>query len=350
MSYIYPTLVKDVTKYKTYFLYETTKIYLGMYTSYDAAETAIKDAKALMSASQSPPQFDDYSLDYRKVVSLCNLRDNKRYIKNPIYLYPTYFTYYLSKEHILTFDLRDLLYFSTYKIYKRGNYLYTQDAISQQSILSRYGIPNHSVINKDYIFKNNDPYDFRQSNLEIINGYKGVTKKIKNGIETYTAHIYIKTDFIIGHYASEFEAAIAYNKAVDILSEHNMIKDYTHNTIPFITKAEYDSIYNNLILSPRIYHLNHTRKRVISQKQLRGVSKDQNSYKAYIGYQGKQLYLGMYPTEKRAAQAYNYASFYLFGRQGYINEVSPLIYDGDMEKIIHFLSKYQVLKKIHEAN
>ena len=57
----------------------------------------------------------------------------------------------------------------------------------------------------------------------------------------------------------------------------------------------------------------------------------------------------MYPTEKRAAQAYNYASFYLFGRQGYINEVNPLVYDGDTQKIVHFLSKYQVLKISKES-
>ena len=349
MSYIYPTMIKDTTKYKTYFLYETNKIYLGTYPSMESAQNALSDAEELMKLPQGPPLFTSSNLDYKKIVSLCNLRDNKRYIKNPIYVYPTYFTYYLSKEYILTFDLKDLLYFSTYKIYKRGNYLYTQDSVSQQSILSRYGIPNHSVINKDYIFKNNNPHDFRYNNLEVINGYKGVSKKIKNATVIYIAYIYIKTNLIIGHYSSEIEAAIAYNKAIDILSEHDIIKDYTYNTIPFITKAEYDAIYNKLTISSRIYHLDHTRKRVISQKQLRGVSKDQNSYRAHIGYQGKQLYLGMYPTEKRAAQAYNYASFYLFGRQGYINDVSPLVYDGDTSKIVSFLSKYHILKEQKES-
>ncbi len=344
MSYIYPIVVNDVTKYKTYFLYEAHKLYLGTYPTMECAKKVIDEAKELMNLPAGPPEFGTYSLNYKKIVSLCNLRDNKSYIKNPIYLYPTHFTYYLSKDCVLTFDLKDLLYFSTYKIYKRGNYLYTQDAISQQSILSRYGIPNHSVINKDYIFKNNNPYDFRYNNIEIINGYKGVTKKLKDNTEIYIAYIYIKTNLIIGHYSSEIEAAIAYNKAVDILSKHNLDKDYTYNTIPFITKAEYEAIYNNLTISPRIEHLEHTRKRVISQKQLRGVSKDQNSYKAYIGYQGKQIYLGMYPTEKRAAQAYNYASFYLFGRQGYVNDISPLIYDGDISKIAGLLDKCHVLK------
>ena len=350
MCYIYPILINDTTKYKTYFLYEATKIYLGSYASMEAAESALNDAKELMSLPAGPPQFASYNLNYKKIVSLCNLRDHKRYIKNPIYLYSTYFTYYLSKDCILTFDLKDLLYFSTYKIYKRGNYLYTQDSVSQQSILARYGIPNHSVMNKDYVFKNNNPYDFRSDNLEIINSYKGVSKKIKNDNSIiYVAYIYVKKNLIIGHYNSEIEAAIAYNKATDILFENHLIKECHYNTIPFITKAEYQSIYDSLIVSPRIYHLDHTRKRIISQKQLRGVSKDQNSYKAHIGYHGKQLYLGMYPTEKRAAQAYNYASFYLFGRQGYINDVSPLVYDGDADKIAGFLSKYHILKTQQEG-
>lgn len=349
MSYIYPTLIKGQTKYKSYFLFDTTKIYLGTYVTMEAAQAALNEATELMSLPRGEPKFEFCHLDYKKVVCLCNLRDNKNYIKNPIYLYPSYFKYYLSKDCILTFDLKDLFYFSTYKIYKRGNYLYTQDSISQQNILLRYGIQNHSVLNKDYLFKNGDIYDFRQKNIEIINGYKGVIKKEKDDSILYVAHIYLKTDIIIGHYCSEVEAAIAYNKALDILSEQQLIKHCTHNTIPYLTKVEYDALYQKLSISPRLYHLDHTRKRVISQKHLRGVSKDKNSYRAHIGYQGKQLYLGMYPTEKRAAQAYNYASFYLFGRQGYINEITPLVYDGDIDKIVHFLSKHQLLKMPKES-
>lgn len=349
MSYIYPTLINEQTKYKTYFLFETTKLYLGTYSTMEIAEAALSEATRLMSLPKGKPTFDFCYLDYKKIVCLSNLRDNKNYIKNPIYLYPSYFTYYLSKDCILIFDLKDLFYFSTYKIYKRGNYLYTQDSISQKNILLRYGIQNHSVLNKDYRFKNGNPFDFRQNNIEIINGYKGVMKTEKDHVTVYTAHIYLKTNIIIGHYPSEVEAAIAYNKALDILSCKQPLKDFTYNTIPYLTKAEYDALYEKLSISPRIYHLDHTRKRIISLKSLRGVSKDKNSFRAHIGYQGKQLYLGMYPTEKRAAQAYNYASFYLFGRQGYINQITPLVYDGDIEKIVHFLSKYQVLKNQKES-
>lgn len=344
MSYIYPTIIKDTIKYKIYFLYEKQKIYLGTYPSMESAEKVVAEAEHIVSLPPGIPDLNEYHLNYKKIISLCNLRDHHHYIKNPIYLYPTYFTYYLSKDCILTFDLKELFYFSTYKIYKRGNYLYTQDSVSQQSILSRYGIPNYSVLGKDYRFKNGDPYDFRLENIEIINTYKGVSKKKKGDTTVYVAYIFFNSNLIIGHYTSELEAAIAYNKAVDVLIEANPSKTYVHNVIPFLTKTEYQAIYDRLEISPRLYFPEHNRKRVISTKKLRGISKDQNSYRAYIGYHGKQLYLGMYPTEKRAAQAYNYASFYLFGRQGYINEVSPLVYDGDGDKIVKFLDKYHILK------
>lgn len=344
MSYIYPSVLNGKTQYKLYFVFESNKIYLGTYPSIETAEKVLKEAETLMASLKGPPHFEHTLLDYKKVVSLCNFRDHKKYLKNPIYLYATYFHYYLSKDCILIFDLRDLLYFSTYKIYKRGNYLYTQDSISQKSILSRFGIHNHSVISKDYFFKNGNPYDFRFENLVVVNNYKGVKQKVKNNQFIYISYIHIKTNLILGHYESEIAAAIAYNKAIDLLRQQNRLHDYTYNTIPYITEAEYMAIYNSISLSPRLFFPEQQRKRVLSTKKLRGISKDHNSYKVHIGYQGKQLYLGMYSTEKRAAQAYNYASFYLYGRQGYINEVSPLIDDNDSVKIAKFLEKYHILK------
>ena len=346
MSYIYPSRDELAKSYKLYFVYNKEKIYLGSYASYEKAQEILAEAEALM---QDPhhliPDFSKYKMDYKKVISLCNFRDNKKYIKNPIYIYTNYFHYYLSKDCILTFDLKELFYFSTYKIHKRGNYLYTQDNVSQKSILSRFGILNHSVVGKDYFFKNNDPYDFRKENLEIIKSYKGVTKKEKADGDIYIASIYIDSNLIIGYYASEIEAAIAYNKAIDLISDHTPQKLFTPNLIPYLTSDEYQSIYSSITVSPRLLHLEHQRKRVISTKTYRGISKDKNSYKVHIGYNGRQYYLGMYPTEKRAAQAYNYASFYLFGRQGYINNVSPLVDDRDTEKIVGFLRKYGILKE-----
>lgn len=345
MSYIYPSVSQGKTTFKVYFVYNNQKIYLGTYPTEEAALAILAEAEDIMQALPGTINFTPYTLNYKKVICLCNFRDHNKYIKNPIYIHQTYFHYYLTKSCILVFDNKDLLYFSTYKIYKRGNYLYTQDSISQKNILSRFGIPNHSVPGKDYIFKNNNPYDFRQSNLEIINSYKGVTKKVQNNSCIYVTSIYTDTNIVVGHYHTEAEAAIAYNKAIDLLYKQGNNKEYIYNVIPFITQDEYNKIYNTLFISPRITHLEHQRKRIISTKTLRGVTKDHASYKVHIGYNGKQYYLGMYPTEKRAAQAYNYASFYLFGMKGYINDVSPLIEDRDINKIVGFLSKYGILKE-----
>lgn len=344
MSYIYPIPHSHPMKYKVYFVYKCQKIYLATSTSYKEADALLKEAEMIMTLPPGIPHFAPFKLNVQKIVCLCNLRDHQHYIKNPIYLYPTYFHYYLSATCVLTFDLKDLFYFSTYKIHQRGHYLYTQDSISQKSILSRFGIMNYSVIGKDYRFKNGNPYDFRQQNLEIINPYKGVTKKEKGGCIFYTASICLPKKLIIGHYTSEVEAAIAYNKALDLLARYEHPLTSSRNSIPFLTRTEYEAIYHRLSLSPRLLHLHHPRKRVISTKKYRGISKERNSYKTHIGYNRRQYYLGMYPTEKRAAQAYNYASFYLFGRSGYINEVTPLVEDRDIQKIAAFLNKYGLLK------
>ena len=215
MSYIYPQTKGNILNYKVYFTYEKKKIYLGIYHSYPEAEAALASANKIMHLPFGTIDFTHPLIDYKKYVCLCNLRDHKVYIKNPIYLQDNYFYYYLSQDIILTFDMKDLFFFSTYKICKRGNYLYIQDTISQQNLLSRFGIPNHSVVGRDYVFKNNNPYDFRRDNLQIISTYKGVVKKTKGTETFYVASIYTDKTLVLGHYDSEIKAAIAYNKAID---------------------------------------------------------------------------------------------------------------------------------------
>lgn len=174
MSYIYPLLQNNTTRYKVYFLCQSKKIYLGLYTTLADAEATLLEAKRLIQESLDIAYANYKFIDYKKYISLCNFRDRKVYIKNPIYIYDNYFNYYLSSDIILTFDIKDLLFFSTTKISKRGNYIYAQDTITQQSILSRFGIPPHSVYGIGYKHKNGDRYDFRRHNLEIISSYKGV--------------------------------------------------------------------------------------------------------------------------------------------------------------------------------
>ncbi len=346
MSYIYPNLKGDRTTYKVYFVYKKKKLYLGLFDSNEAATKALQDAHEIMCASFGTLDFPHSLIDFKKIISLCNFRDHKMYIKNPIYLMDSYFHYYLSKDIILTFDMKDLLFFSTYKINKRGNYLYTYDSISQQSLLNRFGILNHSTAGKDYVFKNGNPYDFRRDNIEVINTYKGVCKKIIDDQTFYTATIYTTQPLILGHYPSEITAAIAYNKAADFLmAQSDVQREYILNTIPFITKAEYDAIYASIKLSPRLKTPSATRKRAIAGNTYRGVSQTKSGFRANIGYNRKQIHLGIYPTEKRAAQAYNFASFYLFGQNGHINDVTPLVHNSDAAKVASHLEKHNLTKK-----
>lgn len=345
MSYIYPHIKGERITYKVYFLYEKKKLYLGLYDSNESAATALQEANEIMNAPPGTLDFPHSLIEFKKIISLCNFRDHKIYIKNPIYLMENYFYYYLSKDITLIFDMKDLLFFSTYKISKRGNYLYTHDSISQQSLLNRFGILNHSIPGKDYVFKNGNPYDFRRANIEIINSYKGVCKKIIDDKVFYTATIYTTQPLVLGHYPSEITAAIAYNKAADFLmTQLGVQREYILNTIPFITKAEYDAIYTSIKLSPRLKTPNATRKRAIMGNTYRGVSQTKSGFRANIGYNKKQIHLGIYPTEKRAAQAYNFASFYLFGQNGHVNDVTPLVHDSDAAKVAKHLEKHNLTK------
>ena len=343
MSYIYPSLENQKTRYKVYYVCQQKKIYLGLYDTEQEAKNALEEAANVMNQSIPIEEYACQYLNFNKYVTLCNFRDRRVYIKNPIYTYDTYFDYYLSQDLILTFDMKDLFFFSSYKIRKRGNYIYIQDSVTQQSILSRFGIHPHSTYGIDYKFKNGNSYDFRRENIEIINSYKGVIYKEKNGTLVYVAKIFIDHDIVIGHYATQTEAAVAYNKAADILEKRGIKKEFIRNTIPYLTLTEYNEIYDRLMVSPAL-KAPSKQKRIVSSKEYRGTCKDKSGFRASIGYKGKQIYLGIYPTEKRAAQAYNFASFYLYGSSGYVNDVTPLIYEGDSAQIAKQFLKYNITK------
>ena len=62
----------------------------------------------------------------------------------------------------------------------------------------------------------------------------------------YRTRIHINGDYILGEFSSEAEAAIAYNKAVDMLSDLVNIT-YTPNYIEGISSVEYASLYHNIV-------------------------------------------------------------------------------------------------------
>ena len=67
----------------------------------------------------------------------------------------------------------------------------------------------------------------------------------------YQSRIHINGDFIIGTYATENEAAIAYNKAADMLEPVYPVS-YTRNYIEDISHIAYAATYNNVKISRRL--------------------------------------------------------------------------------------------------
>lgn len=191
-------------------------------------------------------------LPFEKWVILINFRDNHIYLGHPIYVRPKFFYYYLSFDHVLKFDSDDLFYYSSHKIMARGNHYFVADYGMQVSILSRYGIKSYAVPGVDYKFLNGDTTDFRRENLSIQNTYHGVRRINSKGKTKYYVRIHINGYYHVGTYQDILHAAIAYNKAVDVLHRHGLTKKFIPNYIDSITAREYAEIYSQVKISPKI--------------------------------------------------------------------------------------------------
>lgn len=248
------TMRKDHTiYYRASITFHSKHISLGSFSDEYMAHSAYKEALFALSSDLGIEKYPESSvLSFEKWVSLINFRDNGIYISNPIYIRPKMFYYYLSLNEILKFDADDLFYYSSHKIMKRGNHLFVADYGIQVSIASRYGIKRYAVEGRDYRFKNGDTTDFRYSNIEILNLYHGVRQYNKQGRILFRSVIHINGNYIIGTYSTEIEAAIAYNKAVDILKENGFHKNYAVNYIDSVSSSEYAEIYDRLKINPRI--------------------------------------------------------------------------------------------------
>lgn len=222
-------------------------------TAEQAHQAYLEGCRILQDPSIDLMQYKKNSpLPFEKWVCLINFRDNNIYFGSPIYIGQKLFYYYLSPSHILKFDMDDLFYYSSHKIMRRGGHYFVADYGMQVNIASRYGIKNYAVEGIDYRFINGDPTDFRRENLEILNTFHGVRQTKKSGQLMYTARIHIKGNYIIGTYPTEWEAAIAYNKAIDILKKNGVTKNYTPNYIEGISPRKYADIYTAIHVSPKI--------------------------------------------------------------------------------------------------
>lgn len=257
---VFKAVKKDGTPYyRTSLTYKSRHISLGSYNTEELAALAYSEGRAIL--DNSDINIDDYNqntnvLMFEKWVSLVNLRENGMYIKNPIFVYKNYFEYFYDEQCIFKFDVDDLFFYSKHKIMKRNGHLFVSDYGMQTNILSRYGIHSHSVPGRDYIFINGDENDFRYKNIKVINHYKGVFWSLYNGRNLYTAKIHIKGDFIIGKYYSEAEAAVAYNKAADLLRSKGVSTQFEQNYVEELNSIEYASTYNRIKISKKI--LNYT--------------------------------------------------------------------------------------------
>lgn len=196
---------------------------------------------------------DMHSLPLDKFVILLNLREHGIYFKTPIYLYPGYFEYYLSADTILLFDRDDLFFYASHKIMARGGRLFYCDYGAQYGILSRYGLKSYSVPGRDFRFANGNANDYRYANIQVINRYMGVLCISVEGHTRYQALIHVVGNYQVGIYEDEETAAIAYNKAADILMENGISKRYIKNYIPGLSSAEYKDLYAKAAVSPKLY-------------------------------------------------------------------------------------------------
>jgi len=326
--------------YKASITYKNKHISLGSYSNENDAHKAYLEAyNIVFKNNYKLVDFcEDIKIPFEKWVILHNFRDNNYYIHTPIYLYKSYFCYYLDEKTEFKFSTEDLFFYATHKIHFRNGYYYINDHGQQINILSRYNIKNYAVLGKDYYFKNGDTHDFRTLNLEVINKYNGVSRIIKNDKLLYTSKIFYNSSLLIGVYSTEIEAAIAYNKAIDLLNCYGIDKKSNKNYITNLSAYQYKQIYKATKISSNIINTS-SQKRPIRFCQYSGVHKQSTGYRAYIGYKYKHIYLGMYCTEVQAARAYNQAALILYGDRANLNHTLPTVNPNEYEKIFARIKK-----------
>lgn len=266
---VYPAKRKDSTEYfRSSITYRNKHISLGSFNDEESAHRAYTEASALLESDEYT--LDSYSssnnvLSFEKWVILCNFRDNGVYIGNPIYLRPRLVYYYFAPHDFFLFSIEDLFYYSAHKIQRRGGHYFVADYGSQVSLFSRYGIKSHAVEGRDYIFLNGNSQDWQYGNIKVLNSYHGVIADVPSvsqtgavsAHQTYSARIHVNGYLKIGTYDSAIEAAIAYNKAADILKNAGISKQYATNYIDGLSAKAYADIYSQVSVSQNIISMSN---------------------------------------------------------------------------------------------
>lgn len=252
---VYKAVKKDGTiYYRSSITFRKKHISLGSFDTEDDASRAYFTADQLLNSSLAIEDafYMTRYLPFKKIVILCNFRDNNMYVSTPIYLRKNYFSYYLSIQKELKFDIDDLFYYSSKNIMQRRGHLFVNDYGMQVTILSRYGIKPHAVVGKDYEFANGDDTDYRYSNIVLINPYFGVSRIGEPGDYRFKTVLHINGNYIVGIYKTQENAAIAYNKAVDMAMDAGISKNYQKNFINDYSSKQYKEIYDLVKIRPNL--------------------------------------------------------------------------------------------------
>lgn len=252
---VYTAKRKDGSTYfRASLTYRNKHISLGSHEEKEKAHEIYRTASALL--KDASLKLEDYPsgspLAFAKWVCLLNFRDNGIYLSSPIYIRPRFFYYYFSPGDYFIFDKDDLFYYSSRKISRRGGHYFVADYGMQVNILSRYGIKNYAVEGRDYRFVNGSRNDLRYENIEIINRFHGVNAIQNKGRTLYQVKIHVKGYVNVGTYASEAEAAVAYNKAIDLLKKAGIDKAYTPNYMEGISPEVYADLYHSVQVAPNL--------------------------------------------------------------------------------------------------
>lgn len=232
-------------------------ISLGSYNSEIQASAAYGFAKEILNSQKHSVYnySESYPISFEKYISLINFRDNHLYFSNPIYIRKRNFSYFYSPFEEFKFDMDDLFYFSQHKIMCRGTHYFVSEYGMQTSVKERFGIRGFSVEGRDFLFVNSDSLDFRRENIKIINRYMGVTLIEKRMKKYYKTIIHVRSNYVVGIYETEKEAAIAYNKAADILLKNGIKKEYMQNYLEDVSNREYAELYSKVKISDKIINL-----------------------------------------------------------------------------------------------
>lgn len=254
---VYTAKRKDgSTYYRASLTYRNKHISLGSHDDKKKAHEMYLAASALV--KDASVRLEDYPerspLAFAKWVSLINFRDNGIYLASPIYIRPRFFYYYFSPAEYFIFDKDDLFYYSSRKISRRGGHYFVADYGMQVNIMSRYGIKSYAVEGRDYRFINGNSNDLRYENIEIINRFHGVNAIKEKGRTLFQVKIHVKGNVNVGTYESEVEAAIAYNKAIDLLKKAGIDKAYTPNYMEGMAPDVYAGLYASVAVAPRLLH------------------------------------------------------------------------------------------------